>query len=133
MTKLKIKMLGSKVCSVSHNTSNAKIITTLPKEYGGIINEYSSSDLLAAALGTCIATTIEDILLRNRILLENVEIDVQKELAKSPRKIKYIAVNITIREEVDANVLVMIGKAAKTCLIHNSLRLEPRIRVDQLL
>lgn len=132
MTELKIKMLGDKICDVSHDTSDSKIKTTTPREYGGIIDEFSSTDLLSAALGTCIATTIEDILIRNEILLDNVEIVVQKELSKSPKGIKFIVVSILIHLEVNSKFLKMIGSAAKTCLVYNSLAFKPQIIVEKI-
>lgn len=132
MTELKIRMLGAKICNVSHDKSKSTIITTTPREYGGIIDDFSSTDLLSAALGTCIATTIEDLLLRNSIQLDNVEIIVQKELSKSPKGIKFIAVDILLHQGVDSKLLKMISKAAKTCLIHNSLVFDPKITVKEV-
>ena len=87
--------------------------------------------MLAAALGTCTATTVEDIIQRNNIQLDKVEIIVYKELSKIPKGIKFIAVNILIHEEGDSKLLKMIGKAAKTCLIHNSLAFKPQITVEK--
>ena len=40
MTELKIRMLGDKICNVSHDTSNSKIITTTPREYGELLMSF---------------------------------------------------------------------------------------------
>jgi hypothetical protein len=101
-------MLGNKICNVSHDSSQSKITTAIPREYRGIIDEFSSTDLFSAALGTRIATIVEDILIRNNIKLDNVNIRVQKELSKSPKGIKFISVNVVLKQDVDSGLLRII-------------------------
>ncbi len=131
MTELNIQMLGNKACKVNHHACKTEIVTSTAPEYGGTLNEFSSTDLLAAALGTCIATTIDDILLRNGIPLENVEIIVTKELSVLPKQIKFILVKIVIKQDVTDKLIHIIGKAAKTCMVHNSLSIKPEIKVEK--
>ena len=132
MTELYVSLIGKGECSVKHDKSTTKIITGSPREYGGTGNEFSSTDLLSAALGTCIATTIEDVLDRNKIKYENIEIVVKKELSSRPKEIKRINVEILINEKVDLKILDIIRRSAKSCLVHKSLIVKPEINVKAL-
>ncbi|PLX24172.1 MAG: hypothetical protein C0597_00145 [Marinilabiliales bacterium] len=129
MTELYVSLIKKGECIVKHDKSATKIVTGSPREYGGNGKEYSSTDLLAAALGTCIATTIEDIINRNKIKYENVEIIVKKELLLKPKKIKSLKVEILINEKIDLKIIDIIRRSAKSCLVHKSLIVKPEIIV----
>lgn len=129
MTKLTISLLGNKTCSVSHNKSTSEIVTKSPLEFGGAGDEFSSTDLLAAALGTCIATSIDNILERNNIKFEDTKIIVLKNLSIRPKNISSLSVRIEIRGDVKAKTMDKILRAANTCLVHKSLNIEPEILI----
>ncbi|WP_299117454.1 OsmC family protein [uncultured Winogradskyella sp.] len=133
MREIKILYNNNNKCSVAINNSNTIILTQSLKEFGWIGEELSSTDMLAAALGTCIATTIENILESNNISHHKVEILVKKELSLIHRGIKSISIDIIIKEDVKTNVLRMIKKAARTCLVSRILLININISVLTLL
>ena len=54
-------------CLISHGPSGNEIITDLPPEYGGNAQNFSSTDLVAAALGSCIFSSLEKVMVRESL------------------------------------------------------------------
>lgn len=101
------------------------------REYGGEWNGFSSTDLVAVALGTCIATSIEPLLERHGIDPGAVEMDVEKTLAKKPRGIAGIAVVVRLPPGISDAVRTRVARAASSCVVSRLLhgRTEVQVRV----
>ncbi|MEC3908732.1 OsmC family protein [Tamlana sp. 2201CG12-4] len=129
MTELKIIYNSTKECFVKHNQSDTTIITQTPKEFGGLGNEFSSTDLLVAALGTCLATSISAILKRNSVALKDIELVVKKELSIKPKAIKGIHVYIQINTLIESSLVQKLERAIKSCLVFKALLIRPKIYI----
>lgn len=58
MSEFRISLKDKGRCQIRHVFADAEIITDLPPEYGGNGRSFSSTDLVSAALGSCILTSI---------------------------------------------------------------------------
>jgi putative redox protein len=96
-------------------------------EYGGAGRSFSATDLLAAALGVCVATNIDVVAVRHGISLEAIEIRVQKTLAREPKSITGLRVTIALSTSVPGDVRLRLERAAEHCAVHRSLH--PRVCV----
>jgi len=85
---------------------------------------FSATDLLAAALGTCIATNIDRVAVRHAIPLAAIEVAVTKELATRPKRITKLDVLIRIAVPVATGVAARLRRAAESCVVHRSLHPE---------
>lgn len=128
MSVIKITYSSQGKCNVVHESSGSTIQTDLPKEYGGTGNSFSATDLLAAALGVCIATNIDKIAGRHEIPLDQIEIQVQKTLSLNPKKISLLHVSVNVQIPIPEDVKRKMNRAAHACLVHQSLH--PDLNVE---
>ena len=127
MSEININLLGDGSCKLI--CKGSKIITNTPIEFGGKGKFVSSTDLLAAALGTCIATSIEQILSRNNFILKEVYIIITKELSIIPKKIKTLDVQIIIEKDITEELRKKLITASKTCLIGKSINVDYNLNI----
>lgn len=81
---------------IKHMESDSTIFTSPPKEYGGPGDSFSSTDLLIAALGNCIITTIDNIIQREGGHKNHLSISLSKELTSSPKELRQIKMKLEI-------------------------------------
>ena len=91
-------------------------------EYGGPGGAFSSTDLLAAALGSCIATNIGPVAERHGIPLDTFEIHVEKTLGQQPKWVTRLAVEVRCGTPLSPDMLARLQRAAESCTVSRSLR-----------
>lgn len=116
-------------CRVVHSASGATILTDGPPAYGGGGTSFSATDLLAAALGVCVATSIDRVVERHGIPVSALRLTVRKQLAMRPKRVAELAVTIRIAHRVPAGVRVRIERAAATCAVKRSLHTDIPVRI----
>ncbi len=116
-------------CRVVHPASGASLTTDLPPEYGGTGTSFSATDLLAAALGVCIATNIDTVAERHGIPLDALSLTVDKRIATSPKRVEALAVTVRSAVPIPADVRTRLERAASHCVVHRSLRPEVDVTV----
>jgi uncharacterized OsmC-like protein len=117
---------------VEHVGSGTVVMTDLPPEYGGTGRSFSATDLLAAALGTCIATSIDRVAERAGIPPEALRVEVDKELSATPKRVARLTVRIVLERPADDAARERILRAARTCPVHRSLHPDVRVEVHLL-
>jgi len=125
---LAITLAGGGDCRVHHVPTGTTIETSKSPAFGGSGRSLSSTDLLAAALGSCIATDIEPVAIRHGVPLEHIRIYVDKRLSLSPKRIESFTVRIVITAPVEASIRARLRNAADACLVQRSL--DAAIRCD---
>jgi uncharacterized OsmC-like protein len=118
---LTISLLGRGECEVVHADTGVRVRTSKSPAFGGTGSSFSSTDLLAAALGSCIATDIEPVAERNGLALDAIRVDVEKELSQQPRRIVSMRVHVRLPAAVDDVLLLKLRRAAELCLVQRSL------------
>jgi uncharacterized OsmC-like protein len=116
---------------VTHHLSLDIIKVQTPKEFGGIGQTYTSTDLLASALTTCMASSIALLMERNGIDLSKVQFNVDKQLSINPKALQSITINININDEIDSILAKKIKTCIQQCLIYKLLcqQLEIQIKI----
>ena len=124
MTTIHIHHVALGRCRVAHGPSGTSLETDSPSEYGGGGSSFSATDLLAAALGTCIATSLDRILARCGCNPTEMHVTVEKTLRQTPKAVKRLAVTIFIPSESSAELIRKTEAAIKACPVHRALRCE---------
>jgi len=132
MSSLTVRLLGPGECEVVHEQSLARLRTDAPPEFGGRGRSFSATDLLAAALGACVATSIDGVAIRHGVPLSEIEIRVDKELGVSPKRVSRLTVTIFVPAPTPSDVIGRLHHAAASCVVHRSLHpsLEVGLRVE---
>ncbi len=121
MSKFSIRLTDKGRCEIKHELAGSTILTDLPPEYGGEGRSFSATDLVSAALGACILTSIDTILEREGHDPKKVRISVAKTLSGNPEMIKAIHLDIDYPEKLDDALTKKLERAMATCPVKRSL------------
>tara|TARA_R110000868_G_scaffold186329_1_gene428745 strand:+ start:223 stop:627 length:405 start_codon:yes stop_codon:yes gene_type:complete len=123
--KIKGKYTGDLSCLMTHQTGE-KIRTDAPLDNQGKGEAFSPTDLVAAALGSCMLTIIAIRAQTKKIEIGNPTFNVTKEMNTLPRRIKVIAIEISFFEELTADERNYLETEAKKCPV--ALSIHPEIK-----
>jgi len=122
MVKMSIVYEGSLRCALTHEPSGSVIHTDAPKDNMGKGEAFSPTDLLAAALGSCMLTVMGIAAARHNIDLKGTTVEVSKEMVTAPvRRIGSISVTLHIAPGIPQDKRTMLEAAAHSCPVHKSL------------
>jgi putative redox protein len=97
MVSMHITYNGNKRCTAVHDDSGGSMVTDAPKDIGGTGAFFSPTDLVGAALASCIGTTMGMFAERHELDLTGITIHVVKVMTSTvPRKIASLATTVTI-------------------------------------
>jgi putative redox protein len=114
--------LTSPTCTrITHAHSSAVLLTAMAPEYGGTGGAFSSTDLVAAALGSCIATNLGPLAERHGIPLGAIRLTVRKQLTPPPKRIGRLEVTVQVNTPLSAELRTRFESAAASCTVHRSL------------
>ncbi len=125
-----ITLAGQGECDVVHHGSGARLRTAKGRQFGGTGSSFSSTDLLAVALGTCIATDLEPVAQRHGVTLSAIRISVEKQLDTSPKRLTRLSVIVQLPAAVDDVLRLKLQRAADHCLVQRSLSPDIAIAVS---
>jgi uncharacterized OsmC-like protein len=129
MTRIEITYQRVGSCQVVHSQSGARIITDLPVEYGGAGASFSATDLLAAALGVCIATNIDKIADRHGIPLDALSVTVDKTLSQKPKRVAALLITVQSTVAIPSEIVQRLERAASHCGVHRSLHPDVQVTI----
>ena len=113
---------GELRCRATHGPSGTELLTDAPVDNCGKGESFSPTDLVATALGTCMATTMAIFAQRHGVELRGMRITVQKEMVLAPtRRIGRLTTAIHIPHPADHPQREVLERAALTCPVHASL------------
>jgi putative redox protein len=119
--KLKTEMI--------HGPSGVALRTAAPVDNQGDGSSYSPTDLVAAALGSCMVTTMAIVAERHGLDLSGVSFRVEKDMTDAPpRAIARLPVEIHMPAALAPEDRQCLERAAHTCPVHRSLL--PEIEKD---
>ena len=112
-----------------HILSGSVINTDAPKDHDGEGSNFSPTDLLASALGTCVITIMGIEAKRRGWEIGEIKIDVYKIMTlEGPRKIKSLVLEIFIPSDLDSNRLKVLQNIAEECPV--KLNLEDSVVIE---
>lgn len=95
MVRISIDYQGGLHCQARHEPSGSSFQTDAPKDNEGKGESFSPTDLVATALGSCMATTMAIVARRHGIELEGFSLTVDKEMtAEGPRRISRLTTHL---------------------------------------
>jgi len=122
MVKINILYEGQLHCTLTHEPSGAIISTDAPKDNMGRGEAFSPTDLVAAALGSCMLTVMGIAAARHNIDLKGSRVEVGKEMITSPeRRIGSISVTLHMAPGIPQDKRSVLEAAAHSCPVHKSL------------
>jgi len=123
MVRIDVAYQGGLRCEATHGPSGQTLITDAPVDNHGKGESFSPTDLVATALGTCIATIMGIVAERDKIDLTGLRITVQKEMsAEPPRRIARLITRIEMPEGLTEQQRAKLEKTAHTCPVHQTLQ-----------
>ena len=122
MVKISIAYHGNLRCEAVHGPSNNKLLTDAPVDNHGKGESFSPTDLVATALGTCMATVMGIYAQQHEIDLRGMTVTVGKEMTQVPvRRIARLTCEITMPLPDTHPRREALERAALTCPVHQSL------------
>lgn len=127
-----IQYKGEKHCELVHGPSDSQIETDAPKDNQGKGEKFSPTDLVGAALGSCILTTLEIVLERegHRVDLRGAHAQVVKTMTGAPRRIESLQVQIFLPDKLTSEQRKRAEEIAHTCPVHRSLHPDVQIPME---
>lgn len=124
MPTIQSKYLGDLRTEATHVQSGTTIITDAPLDNQGKGEAFSPTDLVAAALGSCLMTIMGIVARRDEIDLRGTEFAITKVMSQElPRKIVKIEILLTALSdrELSDSEKAKLERAARTCPVALSL------------
>lgn len=113
---------GALHTTITHGPSGAVIATDAPVDNHGTGENFSPTDLVAAALGSCMATVMGIVAERHTWNLSGLTIRVEKTMVADPvRRIGALSVLVNMPDGLAAEQRQMLENAARTCPVAQSL------------
>ena len=131
MVKIDIRYEGGLRCAATHGPSGQTLQTDAPVDNHGRGETFSPTDLVATALGACMATIMGIAAERHQLDLSGMQIEVTKVMsADLPRRIAKLATTIKVPLPPEHPQRALLENAALTCPVHKSLSAEMEKPVD---
>ncbi len=119
---------GNLRTQATHNASGNTIITDAPLDNNGRGEAFSPSDLVCAALGSCMMTIMGIVAERNQLKLEEAKMDITKIMVADPRRIAEVVIDFHFPAGTSYSdkEKALLENAARTCPV--ALSLHPDIK-----
>ena len=113
---------GDLHCKAVHGPSRAEINTDAPTDNQGRGENFSPTDLVATALGTCMLTVMGIMARTLKVDIGGATATVEKEMSSTaPRRIDSLRVRIHVPHALSPEARQKLERAAHTCPVHQSL------------
>jgi uncharacterized OsmC-like protein len=104
------------------------IFTDAPADNLGKGESFSPTDLLAASLASCIATTLAIYAMKKGWDLKGMKVEVEKEMEATPqRRIGRLPITLYLPQSMSKEEMLLVERVAKTCPVHKALAAEIEI------
>ncbi len=122
MVDINIVYEGQLRCLATHGPSGQTVKTDAPVDNHGRGEYFSPTDLIGAALGSCILTILGILAERHHLDLAGATVKVEKHMLTSPvRRIGRLPVEVRIPTPLSPEMREILERAAHTCPVHRSL------------
>ncbi|HEY3498251.1 MAG TPA: OsmC family protein, partial [Polyangiaceae bacterium] len=136
LVRIEIGYDGDLHCHAVHAPSATRLETDAPVDNQGRGESFSPTDLLATALGTCMATTMGIRARERGYDITGMHLSVDKLMTPPPRRVARLVVNLTLPREraarLDAQARAELEERGDNCPVRLSLlpAVEVPVRYD---
>ena len=106
---------------LTHGPSGSVIETDAPTDNQGKGEKFSPTDLVVAALSSCMMTIMGIVARRDGIKLEGTTFRAEKHMSESPRRIGKIVLEFNMPSGLTDEQKKKLEKAAHTCPVHKTI------------
>ena len=131
--EIDISYEGGLHCAAQHGPSKQTLSTDAPLDNGGKGASFSPTDLVATALGTCMATIMGLVAQRNNLDIAGLQIHVIKDMASDPvRRIASLTTRLVFPKgkNLSATDRAKLEAAAKACPVKQSLHPDVQLPIE---
>lgn len=122
MVEIEVVYPGDLHAVARHGPSGAEIATDAPKDNHGRGESFSPTDLVGAALATCMLTVMGIVARKHGWKLDGASARVEKHMVATPaRRIGRLPVRIQMPAGLPAEARPVLEHAARTCPVHLSV------------
>ena len=122
--------IGQKKVELIHEPSGSVLVTEAPRDNGGEGKSFSPTDLIGAAFGSCVMTTIAIVAERSGIPVAGMRMRVEKIMNHDPRRIGDLPLVVHLPESLEIYDRQKLERAALGCPVHKSLSPEVRMPIQ---
>ena len=131
MVEIHLDYEGDLHCSAMHLPSGTQLSTDAPVDNNGRGESFSPTDLVATALGACMATVVGIVAKRKEIPVEGMKIAVRKFMSDDqPRRISKLEVDLDIPLPADHPERKLLESAARGCPVHHSIHPDIEVKMN---
>lgn len=130
MSNIHISLIDDGGCRIVHKESGAAVNTSRPPEYGGKGDSFSGTDLLAAALGACMATSLQKLALKDGLPLDQFSLQVEKTLSRDPKMVRSLVVRVDGQHPIPSDEIQKYQATARSCPVYKSLSKDLSISIS---
>jgi putative redox protein len=114
----------------THRPSGAELATDAPKDNEGRGESFSPTDLLAAALGTCMLTVMGIVARRHAWRMEGARVRIEKHMVADPlRRVGRLVVALQMPTDLPPESRAVLEKTALTCPVKQSLHSDITVEI----
>jgi putative redox protein len=125
MVRMAVTYQGDLHCEGVHEPSGTRIETDAPKDNEGRGERFSPTDLVGAALGSCMLTVMGIVARRHAWDMTGARAEVEKDMVAQPlRRIGRLGLRIEMPAGIPQSARPVLERAAWTCPVHESLHAE---------
>ena len=131
MVEIRTVYEGELRCRLTHGPSGQTFVTDAPTDNHGKGEAFSPTDLVAAALGSCVLTVMGIVAMRHQIDLAGTQALVQKAMITAPtRRIGSLAMTVTFPRNFSSQERQLLEGAAMSCPVHHSVHPDIRVPIE---
>lgn len=130
--KTLVEYKGNLMCSALHEQSGTVIETEAPLDNNGKGGRFSPTDLVCAAVGSCMLTIMGITAEREKLDIRGAKVSVDKEMAANPRRIGKISVVVTMPAGLTLTDVQKrkLENSAKTCPVKATLHPDTEVSLS---
>lgn len=129
MVKMHAVYEGGKHCELTHEPSQSKIATDAPKDNNGKGELFSPTDLVGAALSSCMLTVMAIAAEKDGVEIKGSRAEITKEMNANPRRISKLSVILHMPQHIPHDYRKKLELVAHSCPVKKSLSPEVEIPV----
>lgn len=131
MVEIHLDYEGDLHCNAVHLPSGTRLSTDAPVDNNGRGESFSPTDLVATALGACMATVIGIVAKRKEIQVEGMKVAVRKFMSDDqPRRISKLELDLDIPLPADHPERKLLESAARGCPVHHSIHPDIEVKMN---